>query len=134
MGDKKGSALLIVLGMFAFMLVSAVAFSVYMRASRAPSSYLLRNATLRQVVKAAVARAIDEVDTAIGNDPFPGVGYNHDYGGSGSMGMGTPDYKNDTWRGRVFTPGGETNMAATVSTLTLEALGYLPIKSFHQRQ
>ena len=126
MGDKKGSALLIVLGMFAFMLVSAVAFSVYMRASRAPSSYLLRNATLRQVVKAAVARAIDEVDTAIGNDPFPGVGYNHDYGGSGSMGMGTPDYKNDTWRGRVFTPGGETNMSATVSTLTLEALGYLP--------
>ena len=53
-GGKKGSALLIVLGMFAFMLVSAVAFSMYMRASRAPSSYLLRNTSMRQVVKAAV--------------------------------------------------------------------------------
>ena len=77
---KRGSALLIVLGMFAFMLVSAVAFSMYMRASRAPSSYVRRNAATRQVLKAAVARAIDEVDTAIGNDPFPGVGYNQEIG------------------------------------------------------
>ena len=77
--DRSGSALLIVLGMFAFMLVSAVAFSVYMRASRAPSSFLRRNTATRQLVRAALARAIDEVDTAIGNDPFPGVGYNHDY-------------------------------------------------------
>ena len=34
---KKGSALLIVLGMLSFMVVSAVGFSVYMRTSRAPS-------------------------------------------------------------------------------------------------
>ena len=121
---KRGSALLIVLGMFAFMLVSAVAFSVYMRASRAPSSYLLRNTSMRQVVKAAVARAIDEVDTAIGNDPFPGVGYNHDYGGNG---INQSDrYKNDNWHGRVFVPSNEVAMVDTVSTLTLEGLGYLP--------
>ena len=81
---KKGSALLIVLGMFSFMLVSAVAFSVYMRASRAPSSYVRRNTSTRQILKAAVARAIDEIDTAIGNDPFPDVGYNHDYGSTGT--------------------------------------------------
>lgn len=124
MGDKKGSALLIVLGMFAFMLVSAVAFSVYMRASRAPSSYLLRNTSMRQVVKAAVARAIDEVDTAIGNDPFPGLGYNHDYGGTGERDVN--NYKNDNWHGRVFTPSNEVAMSETVSTLTLEGLGYLP--------
>ena len=121
---KRGSALLIVLGMFAFMLVSAVAFSVYMRASRAPSSYLRRNTSVRQVVKAAVARAIDEVDTAIGNDPFPDVGYNHDYGGNGIQ-QGNR-YKNDNWHGRVFTPSNEVAMADTVSTLTLEGLGYLP--------
>ena len=121
---EKGSALLIVLGMFAFMLVSAVAFSVYMRASRAPSSYLRRNTSVRQVVKAAVARAIDEVDTAIGNDPFPGIGYNHDYGGNGIQ-QGNK-YKNDNWHGRVFVPSNEVAMVDTVSTLTLEGLGYLP--------
>ena len=123
-GGERGSALLIVLGMFAFMLVSAVAFSVYMRASRAPSSYLRRNTSVRQVVKAAVARAIDEVDTAIGNDPFPGVGYNHDYGGNGIQ-QGNR-YKNDNWHGRVFVPSNEVAMVDTVSTLTLEGLGYLP--------
>ena len=122
--SRRGSALLIVLGMFAFMLVSAVAFSVYMRASRAPSSYLLRNTSVRQVVKAAVARAIDEVDTAIGNDPFPDLGFNHDYGSNGQT-QGDR-YKNDNWHGRVFTPSNEISMASTVSTLTLEGLGYLP--------
>lgn len=122
--SRSGSALLIVLGMFSFMLVSAVAFSVYMRSSRAPSSYVRRNASARHLVKAALARAMDEIDTAIGNDPFPGVGYNHDYGASG---INDPDnHKNDNWHGHVFTPSNEVAAATTVSTLTLEALGYLP--------
>ena len=123
-GSRRGSALLIVLGMFSFMLVSAVAFSVYMRASRAPSSYVRRNASARHLVKAALARAMDEIDCAIGNDPFPGVGYNHDYGGNG-INQGDRA-KNDNWHGRVFTPSNEVAYADTVSTLTLEALGYLP--------
>lgn len=121
---KSGSALLIVLGMFAFMLVSAVAFSVYMRASRAPSSFLRRNVATRHLVRAALARAIDEIDTAIGNDPFPGMGFNHDYGSSGTV-QGNRT-KNDNWHGRVFTPSNEVALAETVSTLTLEGLGYVP--------
>jgi len=124
---RQGSALLIVLGMFAFMLVSAVSFSIYMRSSRAPSSYVRRNASARHLVKAALARAIDEIDMAIGNDPFPGLGYNNDYNTSAS-GMQNDERKirNDNWHGRVFTPSNEVAYADTVSTLTLEALGYLP--------
>ena len=130
---RRGSALLIVLGMFAFMLVSAVSFSIYMRASRAPSSYVRRNTSARHLVKAALARAIDEIDTAIGNDPFPGVGFNHRY----SEPAPTPDAsaddlsakydgKNDNWRGRVFAPMGAVPAKDTISTLTLEGLGYIP--------
>ena len=40
--QRNGSALLIVLGMVAFMIVSAVGFASYMRYSRLPSSYLRR--------------------------------------------------------------------------------------------
>ena len=130
---RRGSALLIVLGMFSFMLVSAVAFSVYMRSSRAPSSYVRRNASARHLVKAALARAMDEIDTAIGNDPFPGIGYNHDYNAAGNRPndkFPNGSYKRDIWHGHVFTPSSdyavETNANSTVSTLTLEALGYLP--------
>ena len=135
-GGEKGSALLIVLGMFAFMLVSAVAFSMYMRASRAPSSYVRRNASARQLVKAALARAIDEVDTAIGNDPFPGVGRNNNCTGQvkKTRADSQPGPTNDrgaydNWHGRVFTPKDEVRKLdedETVSTLTLEGLGYLP--------
>ena len=55
--ERRGSALLIVLGFVAFLIVSAVTFSIYMRYSRLPSSYLRRTATSRQLVKAALARA-----------------------------------------------------------------------------
>ena len=84
---KKGSALLIVLGMVAFMTVSAVGFSMFMRASRAPSGYLRRNIAARYIVKAALAKAIGELEGdfntvqnwgpqkfyGIHDDPFPGA-------------------------------------------------------------
>ena len=127
MSERRGSALLIVMGMFAFMIVSAVSFSVYMRSSRTPSSFVRRNALTRQIVRAAMARAIDEVDTAIGNDPFPGFGKNHvDRPAASSTGGNALGLQNDDWVGRVFTPSNLCSRKTTVPTLTLEALGYLP--------
>ena len=146
---KKGSALLIVLGMVAFMVVSAVGFSIYMRTSRAPSGYLRRNVAARYLVKAALAKAIGELEgdfNADGNwggtqdapkklygiydDPYPGIviddpSAHTDFNGrkDGSNG--------DYWLGRVFMPFGplsdsESDWEKTISTLTLEALAYLP--------
>ena len=60
--SRKGSALLIVLGMLAFMVVSAVGFSVFMRESRKPSSHLRRSITARFLLRAALANAISRVD------------------------------------------------------------------------
>ncbi len=59
---RNGSALIIVLGMLSFMVVSAVGFSVYMRASRQPSSYLRRSSTTRLLLKSALANAIERLD------------------------------------------------------------------------
>ena len=72
--SRPGSAILVVLGMTAFLLVSAIAFSAYMRYSRLPSSYLRRSSSSRLLAKAAMARAIDAVDIAVNNNPHPGVG------------------------------------------------------------
>ena len=65
---RKGSALLIVLGMLSFMVVSAVSFSIYMRQSRLPSSYLRRNMAARYLVRAALSRALDELEGAAFGD------------------------------------------------------------------
>ena len=148
---ESGSALLVVLGFLSFMVVSAVAFAIYMRSERVPSSALRRNAATRHLVKAAVAQAMSRVDDAIRNDPFPGLAntngnvfanFYHDRGNN-SM---------DLWLGRVFMPpdpdglldenGSNVNGAnepgmdsfrwrfapvtETVSVLNLEALGYIP--------
>ncbi len=110
--SHKGSALLIVLGMLAFMVVSAVAFSMFMRQSRLPSSFLRQQLTSAQLVKAGLAEAMTRIDSAIGDDPAPGVG--------NSTGR-------NYWRNRVYMGGaGESSAGDTVSTMPLEGLAYLP--------
>lgn len=119
---KRGSALLIVLGLISFLVASAVAFSSWMRLARLPSSYLLRTSSSRSLVKAALAEALDEIDRAIADNPHPGVGT-----ASSLNNVRNPTVCRNLWRDRVFFG---TNMAVnvdtTVSTLTLEGLAYLP--------
>ena len=120
---KKGSALLIVLGMLSFMVMSAVAFAMFMRQNRLPSSFLRQKVAASQLVKAGLARALSEIDTGIRNDVYPGI-YNS---------------ANDYWHHRLFSPAitrvnrkGKSEVARmlspsdTVSPLNLEALAYLP--------
>lgn len=108
---RNGSALLIVLGVLAFLVVSAVAFSAYMRRARLPSSYLRRSVAARELAKGALARVIDQIDRAIGDGVHPGIGGN----------------AQNTWRDRVFFNGGnEQDLSRTAPTLTLEGLAYIP--------
>ena len=134
MSSKNGSALLIVIGMLAFMVVSAVAFSAYMRFSRQPSSYLRRSVASRQLVKAALARAIDDIDIAVCDNPHPGVGSR----GVGVVRSGETQnsLQRNTWPNRVLMntndwsdlvrESNEQILEETVPVLTLEGLAYLP--------
>ena len=124
--DRRGSALLIVLGFLSFMVVSAVAFSLWMRSERMPSSALKRAVSARHLAKAALAGAIAELDYAIQDDPYPGVPRseangrspqaNDSLSGSSSSSSSSADLESilstdtnfqryfDYWRGRVFFP------------------------------
>ena len=141
MGNRRGSALLIVLGFLTFMVVSAVAFSIYMRSERVPSSVFRRNVSIRHLVQSGLAHAMSELDDAIRNDPFPGVvsGGSLKVGGKSPLNFsyGEPHYV-DNWFGRVFLPPNpeyvkddydNSFMAPekeTVSVVNLEGLGYVP--------
>ena len=128
--SRNGSALLIVLGMLSFMVISAVAFSMFMRENRLPSSFLRQKLVANHLVKAALANAMNEIDAAIGSNPYPGViasGGMSRTGGASLYGL------SNEWENRVFT-GKETDdslrvggtVDSTVPTLTLESLAYLP--------
>ena len=123
--NRRGSALLIVLGMMAFIVVSAVAFSAYMRYARLPSSYLRRTSSSRLLAKAAVNEAIEAIDCAIGNNPYPGVGTTAYAYPRGENGGETKE--RNYWRDRVFI-GQQMPVSSgrTVSTLSLEGLAYIP--------
>ena len=136
-GFKSGSALLVVLGMLAFMVVSAVAFSAYMRYSRLPSSYLRRTTASRELAKAALARAIDEIDHAIGENVHPGIGARYFVEDSpGVYRMEGNAYKvgDDTkltknyWRNNIYigTNFLQKSFLDTAPVLTLEGLAYIP--------
>ena len=125
--SRKGSALLIVLGMLAFMMVSAVGFSVFMRESRKPSSHLRRNITSRFLLRAALANAIARVDGDFNLDEGRVEGiYDDIYPGVGPAQAKPIEENGDYWDNRVFMPFGQVNPRYTVSTLTLESLAYLP--------
>ena len=114
---RSGSALIIVLGFLSFMVVSAVAFAVYMRTERVASSGFHRTASVRQMIKAGIANAIAQVDAAVGNDPFPGLQVATGTGGEFGL---------DHWRNCVFMPGRVASADTTVPVLPLEGLSYLP--------
>lgn len=125
MSARRGSALLIVLGMLSFVVVSAVAFATYMRYSRLPSSYLRRTSASRLLAKAALANAMETIDCAIGNNVYPGVG---DKMYKSPRLSGTNERRN-YWRDRVFVGAEESALPLpneTVATLNMEALAYVP--------
>ena len=124
-GFRRGSALLIVLGMMTVIVVSAVAFSAYMRYSRVPSSFLRRTSSSRLLAKAALAEAIERIDCAIGNNPHPGI-MQTQYAYPRTGGTQIENH----WEDRVFIGGTNSSQTAsidhTVSVLNVEALAYLP--------
>lgn len=144
--SRTGSALLIVLGMLSFMVISAIGFSVFMRQNRLPSSYVRRNTTANQLLKAGLARAMNDLDSAIGDHAFPGRGEDSNANKISPnllKGINKSRYIGDVWKGRVFlgamkTSSADINVADTnndnllvpyedtVSTLTMEGVAYLP--------
>ena len=137
--SRRGSALLIVLGMLSFMIVSAVAFSAFMRYSRLPSSYLRRSSASRLLAKAAMARAIDRVDMAVNNNPHPNQGWQAVQERSVKEGgrivrkrLSLGNNRNLTenrWQSRILMATNDwssIDFDDTVPTLTLEGLAYIP--------
>ena len=121
--SRKGSALLIVLGMIGIMVISAVAFSAYMRYSRLPSSYLRRTSASRHLAHAALAEAIDQIDAAIGHNPHPGVGTDATIYPRRNGYSAIRNY----WRDNCFIGTNElVEIEDTVSVLNLESLAYIP--------
>jgi len=109
---RRGSALLIVLGFLSFMMISAVAFAIYMRIERQASSNYRHAASARHMLNSALYRAMDEIDSELRavnvNGPNP--------------------RKFPTWPGRVRTSAvvNSADNGGNARVLTLGALSYIP--------
>ncbi len=111
---QRGSALLIVLGFLSFMMISAVAFAIYMRIERQASSNYRHAASARHMLNSALYRAMDEIDSELRAVNVSGRGPN--------------PRKFPTWPGRVRTSAvvNSADNGGNARVLTLGALSYIP--------
>lgn len=69
--SRNGVALLIVLGLLAVMMLSAVAFSISMRIERAGAANMRHATTANHMLETAATRAMSQIDAQCANQLFP---------------------------------------------------------------
>ena len=68
---RSGVALILVIGMLALMVVLGVTFSIYMRTERVAAGSFKSGVVARQLISVALNRALDAINTDLGNKPYP---------------------------------------------------------------
>ncbi len=78
---RSGSALVVVLGMLAVIMLMAVAFSVYMRTERAGTTNLRHALVAKEMMQSAIARTMQSIDESFGNpkDNWPAPDWEEPY-------------------------------------------------------
>ena len=69
--SKSGVALILVIGLLALMMVMAVAFAIYMRTERMAAGNFRNDVRVRQLLHAALARALEDLESNLGHSPYP---------------------------------------------------------------
>jgi len=78
---RSGSALVVVLGMLAVIMLMAVAFSTYMRTERAGTTNLRHALVAKEMMQSAIARTMQSIDESFGNpkDNWPAPDWDQPY-------------------------------------------------------
>jgi len=71
LGDRQGVALILVIGMLALMMVMGVTFAIFMRTERLAAGHFRADVQTRELLQAALARAMDGIDSSVGNASYP---------------------------------------------------------------
>jgi hypothetical protein len=70
-GGRSGVALILVIGLLALMMVMGVTFSIYMRTGRVAAGNFLSDVRARNLLHVALNRAMNGVDTWVGDNLYP---------------------------------------------------------------
>jgi len=112
--QKRGSALLIVLGFLSFLIISSVSFAIYMRLERQASSNYRHATMARHLLNSALFRAMDEIDSELRISTTT------------NNAIQAPKFPD--WPGRTrpsAVPNGKEN-GEEARVLSMEALSYIP--------
>jgi Tfp pilus assembly protein PilX len=110
---ERGSALVIVLGMLAVLMLMAVAFSIIMRVERAGTTNLRHSLTAQNGIQSAIAHAIRDIEKSVFHNVVP------EYWTNGVMASSGDDVTYD-----ILQPG-DPSSDVKVSILTERAQRHL---------
>lgn len=72
---RSGSALVVVLGMLAVIMIMAIAFAIYMRTERAGTTNLRHSFVAKQMMQSSIARVMQAIDESFGEEDAGGGGW-----------------------------------------------------------
>lgn len=96
--DKRGIALVVVLGMLALLVMIGVSFSVFMRTERQAAGSFQHDVRARLLLQAAAVRAVEAIDTSLASSAYPAWTYLRS-GTNGGITLST----GDVWAAHVPT-------------------------------
>ncbi len=124
---RRGVALLIVLGLLGLLLISAVGFAVLMRTERSAATNYRHTSSARQILFAALNRAIEDLDTDISSSLNPDWTADPFYLSNGKRMVRNPEKVLFSY---YDNPAGEEPVFARI--LTKDVMTYIPAL-FHRR-
>jgi hypothetical protein len=71
LSDRRGVALILVIGLLALMVVMGVTFSIFMRTERVAAGNFRNDVVARQLLHVALNRAITAIESDLGGKPYP---------------------------------------------------------------
>jgi hypothetical protein len=124
---RRGVALIVVLGLLGLLLISAVSFAVLMRTERNAATNYRHTSSARQMLHAALARAIEDVDIAIGDELCPAWSTNR-WVTVGARSLKCPENMFFSY----YDVGGTGNDPIPARLLTQDVMTYIPAL-YHRR-
>lgn len=125
--DNRGSALLIVLGLLSFLMISAVAFSISMRTERTAAASYRRGLLARELLDNAFVDARMAVETTLRSQLEDGGGFDVRNASARTVERLAPfRYQNEDRYGRVLTSFEGGSYASTANLLDEAVMRHVP--------
>jgi len=125
--NRRGVALLLVVGLIALLMISTMAFTVMMTIERSASTNYRNSTQARQLIYAGLAQAISDIDSNVADRVYPSWTNNYAVVVGASGGRVVTNIPADVFPSIDYTKQQVSDIPSSARVLSLNALKYIPL-------